>query len=470
MNLRHIRTPNSLSGRHRKWAFHYSGTEAKGILLLSSRISGNWTSLKYLSERIEALWLRSQDPVSPRVKLSVIELPESLLPPEEIQDIVLLFPQAPAFSVASQFRKKNPGIRITFQLSFEPSSFLRSFRSSGGYYSVKARDLFVVLCDADQILVRKVFPQAKVKTLKWMGSEIKTSRHGAVSSFCYAGRLSPGKNLELLILSYSLALRLRPGLPDLELAGKWDNGGTQFEEVHREDYERDLRGLVTSLGLDGKVRFLGHLEGDPWKNFLGEGHKLYISASLLLDENHGVAPREFVDAGHRVVLPAWGGFLDIAKKDPSVFLVSPVRNGVNLWVDPWDLAHAMIRQYEAPELRSVSIPQDERLNAIELYLSHDDTPGELEPSAWARDIHDKLSSVEEARLFQSGPYRSQHALPELRSAIMDAYAPTARTPGPMPMRTVLLPWVKNARSPEEDWEEGLSYSSDPPIASSHKGP
>lgn len=381
--------------------------------------------------------------------------------------LVLLFPRPEALKSAAEFRERNPDLRMTFHLSFEPSAFLRTFRISEGFFPVKKSDLFVVLCHADHKLVKKIFPDALVKTAPGLGSEKRAHRKGAVTSLCYAGRISPSKNVHLTLLSYACALRIVPELPPLELVGKADNGGNQFEEVWSEDYEKTLRELVRDLGLGEKVIFRGHLEKDDWDKYLDSGHRIYVSTSLMLDENYGVAPREFVDSGHRIVLPAWGGFLDIADIDPGAILVPPVKSGDALWLDPWDMALAIAQQFQRKT--TPSSPPPLRENALEAYLPRESSPENLVPSSWAVDIHSRISSVEEEHLFQTGPYRSLHHIPELRAAVIEAYAPTARPPGQKPLHTKKFPWVKEEFSGDL-WEKGLSYSADPPTATSQRGP
>lgn len=134
--------------------------------------------------------------------------------------------------------------------------------------------------------LRRLAPTARVVVLE-LGADAQATPSdsaGAGRRVGFLGRLHPTKQLEVL-------LRAMPLLSDdaeLVLAGDGDAG-----------YVAGLRELARSLGLGGRVRFLGHVDEAAKREFLAGCDVL---ASPSRHESFGVAVAEAMAAGRAVLV------------------------------------------------------------------------------------------------------------------------------------------------------------------------
>jgi glycosyltransferase involved in cell wall biosynthesis len=145
----------------------------------------------------------------------------------------------------------------------------------------------------------------------------------------FVGRFSPGKGHEELLRAASEVVRERP-LVRFLVAGEASAG--------EEAYEREIRALCTSLGLDGAVTFAGFRRDIP---------DVMASFDILAFPSHaesfGVVLIEAMAMELPVVSTNCDGVLDIVVEEETGLYVPP-RNST-------ELASALLRLIDDPDLR-----------------------------------------------------------------------------------------------------------------------
>ncbi len=144
------------------------------------------------------------------------------------------------------------------------------------------------------------------------------------------GRIAPWKGQDVFLAA---AATLVPEFPDAEFVLA---GAPLFGE---EPFARELRRQATSLGLDGRVRFLGFQE-DVWQVY--RDLDVVVHASTL-PEPYGNVVLEAMASRRALVAAAAGGVLELVEDGRTGLLVSPA--------DPDALAAAIGRLLRSPQER-----------------------------------------------------------------------------------------------------------------------
>ena len=114
--------------------------------------------------------------------------------------------------------------------------------------------------------------------------------------FLYLGRLEVVKEVNKLILAYSLLNKKEQELSSLWIAG----GGTEF---------KNLKEQVSRLFLEKKVKFLGEISSNQTENIYSKANALVINS---IDEPWGLVVNEAMASGLAVIGPMWiGSFEDL---------------------------------------------------------------------------------------------------------------------------------------------------------------
>lgn len=128
----------------------------------------------------------------------------------------------------------------------------------------------------------------------------------------YAGRLSPQKNIEFIILTtFYLQMLFSPEI-QLSLFGHFDNEyHKDILGCHFHDYEKKITTLIEGLPWPGaKPLIITGLDEKEWpKKIPARG--LFFSASNLISEDFSVTAAQLQEYGRALLLPQWGGLADV---------------------------------------------------------------------------------------------------------------------------------------------------------------
>lgn len=132
------------------------------------------------------------------------------------------------------------------------------------------------------------------------------------TNFFYAGRLSPQKNIEFLILVFFYLQFLYSADITLTLIGDFDN------EYHKDflgfdfvDYQMKIEQLIEGLPWSGEKPKLIHGKNErEWGDVIPP-RGLYFSCSNLISEDFCVTVAQLQQAGKPLLLPYWGGLQDV---------------------------------------------------------------------------------------------------------------------------------------------------------------
>jgi glycosyltransferase involved in cell wall biosynthesis len=131
------------------------------------------------------------------------------------------------------------------------------------------------------------------------------------TAFClYAGRLMPQKNVHLLLNILHSMLKRIP--ISLVIAGDYDDDPVAHLGVSGQDYAAYLNELVSRLGLEQNVRFLGGQRQEALAD-LYAASDVFINLTVHPDENFGLACVEAMASATPVIGTQWGGLADTVR-------------------------------------------------------------------------------------------------------------------------------------------------------------
>lgn len=127
--------------------------------------------------------------------------------------------------------------------------------------------------------------------------------------FLYTGRISLQKNVVELARSFAEVLPSLERKAKLFIAGPFDDMGAPYLglKTNTGSYQHKMMGLITELGLEEKVFYLGNHD----KQSLIELYNLsdvFVSISTHNDEDYGMSPAEAMCSGLPLILSDWGGY------------------------------------------------------------------------------------------------------------------------------------------------------------------
>ena len=134
---------------------------------------------------------------------------------------------------------------------------------------------------------------------------------GGSETLVYAGRLSPEKNISLLIWTFHYLQKEH--FPDLKLKlfGSFDNSAPfDLGRMLDRDYQREIEELVAELEWTTAPEFCGHLAPDEWIE-CEISDPIYISLSTFIQEDYGVSLAQAQEKGWPSIVTNWGGQADL---------------------------------------------------------------------------------------------------------------------------------------------------------------
>jgi hypothetical protein len=177
---------------------------------------------------------------------------------------------------------------------------------------LRTSDFFISTSSRDKETFDAVFDDAKslLVPFSMRGEGEQACPKGKQSKkFIYVGRLSSQKNLHLLLVAFSLALKVDPAL-ELELFGGEDRLGSPNMGVKDSGYLARIQELARSLAIADRVVFHGHRPRREIHTYLASTPHIFVSPSLHSDENFGMAALHSLTLGAPAVLSDWGGHAD----------------------------------------------------------------------------------------------------------------------------------------------------------------
>jgi hypothetical protein len=190
-----------------------------------------------------------------------------------------------------------------FQLEFWPNQDFALF-----CLCPKVKQILTQLFEFDPEVVgllsrHSLFPPSK---------HLKKFEINSKSSFYYAGRISPQKNIEFLILTIFYLQAIFSDQITLRLIGDFDS------EYHKDilgcsfkNYQEKITALIEQLPWQGeKPQIINGLNETEWLGVIPE-NGLFFSTSTLISEDFSVTAAQLQANGHPMLLPFWGGFSDV---------------------------------------------------------------------------------------------------------------------------------------------------------------
>lgn len=186
-------------------------------------------------------------------------------------------------------------------------------------------DLFIGTCDGDIKSINLTFVNARSIKVPFTIIDPPESFQGTTKTapFAYIGRISPQKNLDLLLCAYSeLSDTIKSAHP-LYFYGKEDDLGFPNIGLHEHKYLDKLKQLVTKLDLEPFVSFKGFIERLDIQKELGANY-IFVSPSTHSDENFGMAAFRALLTGASCILTNWGGHKEFSADYQSrIYYLTP---------------------------------------------------------------------------------------------------------------------------------------------------
>jgi hypothetical protein len=145
------------------------------------------------------------------------------------------------------------------------------------------------------------------------------------SHFYYAGRISPQKNIEFIILTIFHMQILYSADITLTLLGDFDNEyHKDILGCHFKDYSQKILTLIESLPWVGEPPKLIHgLNEEEWlREIPAKG--IFLSASNLISEDFSVAAAQLQNIGRALLIPKWGGLKDVRGENVRHYQVEQI--------------------------------------------------------------------------------------------------------------------------------------------------
>jgi len=176
------------------------------------------------------------------------------------------------------------------------------------------RDEFYVSCDRDRTLTSLAFPNSNIVLSPFLLTKDYNTNNSLKSDYLYIGRLCFQKNIHGL-LHYIKFLKDQSNFKDCKLyiAGNWDESGLPIVKTNVKTYKVYIESLIKSLKLTDDIIFLGEKTEDEVDEILESQKWTFISLSLQVDENFGLAAYKALKASHGAILSNWGGHSQLAQ-------------------------------------------------------------------------------------------------------------------------------------------------------------
>lgn len=140
----------------------------------------------------------------------------------------------------------------------------------------------------------------------------ETLELGHNTHFYCAGRISPQKNFEFVILTFFYLQTLYSPQIKLSIFGDFDNEyHKDIHGCHFMDYSEKISSLIKALPWQGiPPIIISGLNDEEWLNEI-PSKGVFFSASTLLSEDFSVSAAQLQQHGRAMLVPRWGGLYDV---------------------------------------------------------------------------------------------------------------------------------------------------------------
>lgn len=231
---------------------------------------------------------------------------------------------------------------------------------------LNTRDVFLVNCQSDVVLARKLFQNMPVDVVPFpfdpaafapLSAEERREARAKLGIgendrvLLYVGRIIPEKNVHLLLRSFGTVLRHVPGA-HLVLVGSAGSGDTLHTfAMQPAGFGRTIARIIESLGLPpGHVHQVGELGPGRLRELYGMAD-LKVNLSQNPDENFGLAQIEALACGTPVVGTAWGGLKDSIVDGVTGWQVSALSTPTGPRASWWEVVNRIVTHLNAPPPR-----------------------------------------------------------------------------------------------------------------------
>lgn len=275
-------------------------------------------SWKYLSEKSRYDFLLINADVS---------TPANHLPDFLSSDLIVVtcFNTKIAWFIKVLREKLNIDTRLFFYLHGLATISLWPLQRFGILSLLTSRDLFIGSCEGDLKSMALSFTNAETLKVPFtiINSPVVSKKCEESCPFVFIGRISPQKNLDLLIKAYGhLDDSCKKDHP-LIFYGEEDHLGFPNIGIKENFYLEKLKTLVNELQLEKSVVFKGYVNRLKIEEELGNNY-IFVSPSTHSDENFGMAAFRALLSGVPCVLSAWGGHSEFRKEySDQIYFIEP---------------------------------------------------------------------------------------------------------------------------------------------------
>lgn len=127
----------------------------------------------------------------------------------------------------------------------------------------------------------------------------------------YSGRLSPQKNIEMILAFSSILQEKLKKNVDLLLLGEWDDFMPKSRGRYQIDsYAELINQFQQKLVFKNPPKFINNLNHNEWMKILAP-NSLLVNFSTFVCEDFGVSIAQAQELGFPMLLSKWGGHLDV---------------------------------------------------------------------------------------------------------------------------------------------------------------
>lgn len=204
-------------------------------------------------------------------------------------------------------------------------SFLEKFLRSGNWNRQKFR--FWVLSDAVKNLFTDLFGLAENQVSVIPRYELfplkKADQTEKINwwerDFVYSGRISPCKNIELMISTFALLKKEHQLKTKLYIIGPHDDEVMPGSKEMDFSYKSLVEDLKNKYQIQDALIFLDPESPEQWMNHSAFTNPLLINFSTFLHEDFGVSVAQAQASGWACLVSGWGGHIDL--KGDNVFTI-----------------------------------------------------------------------------------------------------------------------------------------------------
>lgn len=311
------------------------------FILVFAEDENQWVSLIEANRKVIEYW-KTYETADLRLEiLNLSQSPVSLKKFLAAPFVVISKITRTTAELVKKLREFHPDSRIIFH-GFESSSlFFANTHLYGLEPFLKSRDLWLMSCEADEVLAHKSWKNIKTHVVPLATAKESVTSHDSARDLVFFGRISTQKNLhEAFYALYLIQNEFRTQNRRFKIFGYEDHLGVPHFAVPGRHYLIYLKRLVRKLGIADLVEFHPFISEDEIDRELTTG--ILLSPSIHSDENFGLVAFRALSQGHKAILTYWGGHKDYTKSFSQVSYVRVFETKNGLHINPFELSRKMM--------------------------------------------------------------------------------------------------------------------------------